>query len=147
MPVSFQHADIDFKPADRPVLKKFITTSFEKETGKKLSVSYVFCSDEFLLQINRDFLKHDFYTDIITFPLSDTARKVAAEIYISIDRVRENSSRLKVSFEEELQRVTFHGILHLAGYGDKTKAEKETMRKMEDKWIRAFGQALKKERI
>jgi len=138
MAVSFQNADITFRLPNKLALKKFITTIFETEAKKKLSVNYVFCSDDFLLRINQDFLKHDYYTDIITFPLSETDKKVEAEIYISIDRVKENALKLKGSFEQELHRVIFHGILHLIGYKDKTATQKEAMRKAEEKWIKAF---------
>ena len=138
MAVSFQNADIVFRLAAKTSLKKFISTSFEKDAKKRLSVSYVFCSDEYLLRINQDFLKHDYYTDIITFPLSETDQKVEAEIYISIDRVRENALKLKAPFEQELLRVIFHGVLHLIGYKDKTATQKEQMRKAEEKWIKEF---------
>lgn len=138
MAVSFQNAYIAFKLPDKTHLKKFISTSFEKEAKKKLSVTYVFCSDEYLLRINQDFLKHNYYTDIITFPLSETDTKVEAEIYISIDRIRENSVKLKVPFYQELHRVLFHGILHLIGFKDKTRSQKEQMRKAEEKWIKEF---------
>lgn len=138
MAVAFQNADIVFKLPAKTDLKNFIGSSFEKEAKKKLSVTYVFCSDEYLLHINQDFLKHDYYTDIITFPLSETDRKVEAEIYISIDRVRENALKLKVPFEQELHRVIFHGVLHLIGYKDKTAAQKEKMRRAEEKWIKEF---------
>ncbi len=138
MAVSFQNADIVFRLAAKTSLKKFISTSFEKDAKKRLSVGYVFCSDEYLLRINQDFLKHDYYTDIITFPLSETDQKVEAEIYISIDRVRENALKLKAPFEQELLRVIFHGVLHLIGYKDKTATQKEQMRKAEEKWIKEF---------
>ncbi len=138
MAVSFTNADIDFRLPAKQALKKFITSSFEKEAKKKLSVSYVFCSDDFLLGMNQAFLKHDYYTDIITFPLSETEKKVEAEIYISVDRVRDNALKLKTGFDQELIRVIFHGILHLVGYKDKTSSQKEEMRKAEEKWIKAF---------
>ena len=138
MAVSFTNADLDFKLPSKTALKKFIATSFEEEAKKKLSVSYVFCSDEYLLRINQDFLKHDYYTDIITFPLYENDRKVEAEIYISIDRVKENSQKLRIPFERELYRVLFHGVLHLMGHKDKTTTQKEAMRKAEEKWMRAF---------
>ena len=141
MAVSFQNADIAFKLPDKTALKKIIYTSFEKEARKKLSVTYVFCSDEYLLRINQDFLKHDYYTDIITFPLSETDTKVEAEIYISIDRVSENALKLKVPFEQELLRVIFHGVLHLIGYKDKTTTQKVAMRLAEEKWIKEFEKA------
>ena len=139
MAVSFHNADISYRLADQKLLKKFIADSFLKETGKKISVGYVLCSDEYLLRINQDFLKHDYYTDIITFPLADTDKKTEAEIYISIDRVIDNAKKLKVPQEQELLRVIFHGVLHLAGYPDKTKAQKEVMRKKEEDWIAAFN--------
>jgi len=138
MPVLFQNADIAFKLQAKSALKKFIAVSFDAEAKKKLSVAYIFCSDDYLLRINQDFLKHDYYTDIITFPLSVSDAKVEAEIYISIDRVRDNALKLKTSFDRELLRVIFHGILHLMGYQDKTPAQKEDMRLAEDKWIKRF---------
>jgi rRNA maturation RNase YbeY len=141
MAISFHNADISFRLADKTRLKKFIVDSFLKATGKKLSASYIFCTDEYLLKINQDFLKHDYYTDIITFPLSETDQKTEAEIYISIDRVNDNAIKLKVFPEHELLRVIFHGALHLAGYKDKTKEQKEVMRKKEESWIRAFKKA------
>ena len=138
MAVSFQNADIAFRLSSPTALKNFISSSFESEAGKKLSATYVFCSDDYLLRINQDFLQHDYYTDIITFPLSETDRKLEAEIYISIDRIRENAGKLKVPFEHELYRVIFHGVLHLIGLKDKTAAQKEAMRKAEERWIKAF---------
>jgi probable rRNA maturation factor len=138
MAVSFSTADITFALPGRTTLKKFITSSFEKEAKKKLKVSYIFCSDDYLLRINQDFLRHDYYTDIITFPLSETDKVVEAEIYISIERVRDNAEKLKLPFDQELHRVLFHGILHLIGYKDKTTAQKELMRRAEDKWLKAF---------
>jgi rRNA maturation RNase YbeY len=98
----------------------------------------VFCSDAYLLQINKDFLNHDYYTDIITFPLEETETSVDAEIYISVDRVKDNASTLKAQFNMELQRVIFHGVLHLCGFDDKTKKQQAIMQKMEDEWIEKF---------
>lgn len=114
-----------------------------KEVKKKLNITYVFCSDEHLLNMNKQFLEHDYYTDIITFPLFENEKEIEAEIYISVDRVKDNAIKLKTDFQEELHRVIFHGVLHLMGYKDKSKADKETMRGMENKWIRQFKQALK----
>ena len=113
------------------------------QSKKKLHVGYVFCSDEFLLKMNRQFLDHDFYTDIITFPLSETDQEIEAEIYISVDRVKDNAAKLKVDFSEELNRVIFHGVLHLMGYKDKSKADKETMHGKENERLRGFKRGLK----
>ena len=104
---------------------------FEKNGIKLESLNYVFCTDEELLAINNQFLSHDFYTDIITFDLSETKGMKIGEIYISIDRVRENASIHNTSFKLELHRVIFHGVLHLCGYKDKSKEQKRLMRKME----------------
>ncbi len=142
MAISFHNADISFKLKNKTVLKKFIADTFLQECGKKLSATYVFCSDEYLLGINRSFLQHDYYTDIITFPLSENDSSVASEIYISIDRVADNAKRHKATEQEELLRVIFHGALHLAGYKDKTKAQEKQMRGKEEEWLRLFDRTL-----
>ena len=119
-------------------LKLQIEQLFIKEQVVLDSLSYVFCSDEYLLKINREFLNHDFYTDIITFDLSETQVGVIGEIYISLDRVKENAAGLGISFSEELLRVLFHGALHLCGYRDKKKAEIMEMRKKEEQYLRLY---------
>ena len=131
---------LDRTPAltGRNALKQFVETLFDKEQAKLESLTYVFCSDEYLLQVNRAFLKHDFYTDVITFDLSSNKNEVAGEIYISIDRVKENAQTLGVSFRNELHRVIFHGALHLCGYKDKTKADISIMRSREDKYLKDY---------
>ena len=95
----------------------------------------MFCSDEYLLRINRDYLQHDYYTDIITFDLSEPGGPVQGEIYISVDRVRDNAKELAVSIQKELHRVIFHGVLHLCGYTDKTKQDQARMRALEEKYL------------
>ena len=168
MPITFHTADVKFTLKQKSRLKAFIhhqiiTTCPELVSGSSnrqiVNLGFIFCSDEYLRAINKKFLNHDYYTDIITFPLSDNEQVLEGEIYISIDRVRENSDKLKVisgklktkggkqtqnlklktyNFNTELHRVMFHGILHLLGYKDKTKAQKAEMRKMEDKWLKKF---------
>lgn len=103
-----------------------------------MELSYVFCTDEYLLTINRDFLQHDYYTDIITFELSEPGQPVMGEIYISIDRVRDNAKIHQESFQRELHRVIFHGALHLCGYRDKTKKEQEEMRRKENEYLKRY---------
>lgn len=126
-----------FSLETRNRLKTQIESLFKKE-GKKLeSLNYIFCSDKRLLEINRQYLQHDFYTDIISFDLS-AGHATMGEIYISIDRVRENARTLGVSFKSEIHRVIFHGALHLCGYGDKKKDEVVTMRKKEDYWLSRY---------
>ena len=124
----------------RTALKKFIKSIFIKEKTGLASLNYIFVSDKRLLEINRQFLNHDFYTDIITFGLTEAPRPVEAEIYISVDRVRENARALGQSFRRELHRVIFHGALHLCGYKDKTARQEREMRSREDYYLeRYFG--------
>ena len=102
-------------------------------------VNFIFCSDDDLLEINRKHLDHDYYTDIITFDLSEKGScKLVSDIYISVDRVKENAKTEQVLTAVELQRVIFHGLLHLIGYKDKTTKQEKEMRDMEEKWIANF---------
>ncbi len=94
-------------------------------------ITYIFCSDERILEVNRQFLGHDYYTDIITFDYS-TASRVAGDIYISLDTVADNAKNVGVSFDEELRRILIHGVLHLTGQGDKTPETKAVMTAKED---------------
>ena len=119
-------------------LKSFLSRVFAEENVPFKSVSYVFCSDEFLLKLNQEYLKHDTLTDILTFTLSNSSLDVVAEIYISIERVTENAEKLKTPFITELNRVMIHGILHLCGYSDHTKEEKAQMRTKEDYYLSLF---------
>ncbi len=143
MSVSFHYADVDFKLKSPTSLKKFVVDIFLKTTKKKLSLSVVFCSDDYLLNINKQFLNHDYYTDIITFPLEETEATSLAEIYISLERVWDNAKKQKVTFDDELHRVLFHGVLHLTGLKDKTKEQKAAMTVAEDKWLKAYAKYLK----
>lgn len=122
----------------RKDLKAFLVRLFQKEKKKLEGLNYIFCDDEYLLGINRDFLKHDYYTDIITFDLS-AGPATTGEIYISIDRVKDNAQQLKQPVSKELQRVIFHGALHLCGYKDKRPADIKLMRSKEDHYINLFN--------
>ncbi len=135
--VCFFYENNGFSLENRTALKAFVETLFKKEGQKLEALNYIFCSDKRLLHINRQYLKHDFYTDIITFDLS-ASPATTGEIYISIDRVRDNAKTLGTTFKSELHRVIFHGALHLCGYGDKKKEEVETMRKKEDYWLSRY---------
>ena len=123
---------------DRTRLKSFLPILFKKEKKQLESLQYIFCSDAYLLGINRQFLQHDYYTDIITFDLSEPGHPINAEIYISVDRVKENAQTFTNTFTRELHRVIFHGALHLCGYKDKKRGEEELMRKMEDKYLSLY---------
>jgi len=113
----------------------WIKKTIEKEGKKVGEIQYVFCDDDYLLKINREFLKHDYYTDIITFPLADSKNIISGEIYISLERIEENAKLNNVLFEDELARVMIHGILHMIGYDDHTKEEKNEMREKEDYYL------------
>lgn len=121
----------------RRLLKQFINTMFHGEHQELHSLDIIFCSDEYLLEINKTHLQHDYYTDIITFNLSGSDT-IVGEIYISIDRVKYNA-KLYDGFTKELLRVIFHGCLHLCGYMDKTKSELAIMRHKEEEYLRLFG--------
>ncbi len=122
----------------RKKLKNFIKEMVKLEEKEIEAINFIFCSDDYLLQINNQYLNHNTLTDIITFELSVEGSPLLSDIYISVDRVKENAVRLKKPFQEELHRVMFHGILHLCGYGDKTAAEKKSMRTKEDFYLKRF---------
>ncbi|MGZ8558379.1 MAG: rRNA maturation RNase YbeY [Chitinophagaceae bacterium] len=117
---------------ERSKLKMFVKAVFKKEKRKLQSLHYIFCNDKDLLEINRQYLRHDYYTDIITFEFSEKKAPVEGEVYISIDRVRDNAQKLGEPAFRELHRVMFHGVLHLCGYRDKSKEEKMKMRVNEE---------------
>lgn len=131
----FHHTNITLN--NRSQLKAFIEQLFRSEKRKLSSLQYIFCTDEYLLEINRQYLQHDFYTDIVSFELSDTAA-TEGEIYISVDRVRENAGFLGKTIKEELHRVIFHGALHLCGYKDKLKKDQLEMREKEDRYLQEY---------
>jgi probable rRNA maturation factor len=136
--IQFNNADVDLALKQKRKLKQFIQFIFKNEHRAATHVNYVFCSDEYLLKINQDFLSHDDYTDIITFNLAEADEPVIGEIYISIDRVQENAERFAVPTYNELLRVMFHGVLHLCGYQDKSSRQKQLMKQMEDFYLAKF---------
>lgn len=124
---------------ERRKLKAFILSLFDREEKRVDTISYIFCSDEYLLKINQDYLKHDDLTDIITFDLSESTGLIKGEVYISIERVKENAQAFQIKAEQELLRVIFHGALHLCGYADKSRADKATMTKKEDEYLELYA--------
>lgn len=120
-------------------LKAYIRSIFTSEKGSLNQLDFIFCSDEYLLDINKQFLQHDYYTDIITFDNSEKGDpSITSEIYISVDRVTENAERFCTGFQNELHRIMFHGVLHLLGYGDKTSKQKNLMTLKEDYYLKGF---------
>ena len=138
MTIFFNKADKSTTLGNRVVLKDFLEKQMKKEGLRIECLQYVFCSDKYLLDINKQFLNHDYYTDIISFDLSETKGQLIGDIYISVDRVKENAKTLKSTRANELLRVIFHGALHFCGYKDKKPSDAKLMRSMEDKWIKAY---------
>lgn len=138
MTISFNKADATATLTNRVALKSFIEKRVKKEGLAIESLNYVFCSDKYLLQINKQFLNHNYYTDIISFDLSEEPGKLIGEVYISVDRVKDNAKTHGASNKEELLRVIFHGALHFCGYKDKKPADAKKMRQMEDTWLNAY---------
>ena len=135
MTISFCAEDQKF-PATlkRTQCKALIQHIIANESNKPLDyINFIACSDEFLLTVNNDYLQHDYYTDIITFDYSETS--IASDVYISIDRIRENSKELKVSSLQELQRIIIHGVLHLCGYEDATEPQRAAMTRKENQYL------------
>ena len=131
------HYEADFNLKDDTKYTNWIINVVAGESAKLGDLSYVFCSDEYLYTLNEKYLGHKSYTDIITFDYS-VENTISGEIYISIDRVKENARKFEVEFDTELRRVMAHGILHLVGYKDKTEKEKELMRTKENEKITLF---------
>lgn len=138
-PIQFYFLYPPFYFADRNSLKAFIVKLIKKEGRQTKHINYIFCTDEYLLSINQTHLHHDTFTDIITFDYSDDkSEKIISDIYISIDRVKENRLLFQTTFKKELLRVIFHGALHLCGYKDKTRADQQLMRNKEDYWLNKY---------
>ncbi len=138
MAIHFTPLEVSVDIKQKTRLKTFLKSLFEREGRQLRGLQYVFCSDAYLLEMNQQFLQHDTYTDIITFEMSEVAGETMGEIYISIDRVRDNAAKFKVSEEQELHRVIFHGALHLCGYKDKSKTDAATMRRKEDECLAEY---------
>jgi rRNA maturation RNase YbeY len=138
MSISFNQADSKVTLANRVALKSFIEKRVKKEGYSIETLTYVFCSDKYLLKMNKDFLSHNYYTDIISFDLSETPGNLIGEVYISVDRVKDNAKTHRTSLKEELHRVIFHGALHFCGYKDKKPTDTKKMRQMEDRWLAAY---------
>lgn len=142
MPARFHEKDVKAGLKDKRKLSLFLDSIVKRYAGetKRATLNYIFCSDEFLLEINQQYLNHDTLTDIITFDLSDTPGKITGEIYISVDRVKENAIKFNVAYTDEMHRVIFHGALHLCGFKDKKPADQKIMRQMENKCLEEYIQ-------
>lgn len=138
MPIHFYTEDISYRLKEKNAIRNWIRSVIDAEKHTLIEVSYIFCSDEYLLNINREYLLHDTYTDIITFDHSGKEKEIYGDIFISLERVKENARQLSVTLREEILRVMVHGILHLCGYKDKKQAEKQLMQKKEDEYLARY---------
>ena len=134
MPVLFTKAATRFKFDNATGIRKWILSAIKNEGYTAGYIQFVFCSDDYLLELNQQYLHHDTLTDIITFDYRE-GKKISGDIFISIDRVKENAGKFNVRFKDELHRVMIHGILHLCGYKDKDKKSTQVMREKEDFYL------------
>lgn len=136
--IRFFNEDVPYKLPQKQATRQWLKQQAEQEGYAVGDLNYIFCSDDYVLQVNRDYLQHDYYTDIITFDQSEEQDKIEGDIFISVERVTDNAAQLGVSAEQEMRRVLAHGLLHLCGYGDKTDEEQAHMRKKEEEWLNAL---------
>jgi rRNA maturation RNase YbeY len=129
--------EIEFELSNEESFSKWISAIIESESKKEGEINYIFCDDEYLLEINQQYLDHDTLTDIISFDYS-VGNELHGDIFISVERVRENAVDFNVSFDEELKRVMAHGVLHYCGYKDKSESDEQLMRSKEDEKIKMF---------
>lgn len=132
MAIIYQNEDVKFPPVKRRLVSKWIKETVKSYNKKVGDISYIFCSDERILEINNEYLQHDYYTDIITFDYSE-GDVISGDIFISLDTVKTNSEKFKTNYIEEIHRIIIHGVLHLCGINDKAPGEREYMTECENK--------------
>jgi len=137
--ISFNIEIENFKITERRKKKKWLNDLIFQENYKLLELNYIFLNDEALLKINKEYLHHDTYTDIITFDNSEENKIIEGDIFMSVDRIKENALLFNVSFETEMIRVMAHGLLHLCGYLDKKKKDIRNMREKENYYLEQYG--------
>lgn len=131
--------DVSYTLPQKQATRQWLKAQAATEGRALGDLNYIFCSDEYLLNVNREYLAHDYYTDIITFDNSESEGVLEGDIFISVERVADNARQLNVAPEQEMRRVLAHGLLHLCGYGDKGDAQERIMRAKEDEWLSRFG--------
>ena len=136
--INFFNEDIEFKLKDKNNFKAWLKKVAEIEGFRINDLNYIFCSDQYLLKINLEYLDHDTYTDIITFDNSEDDNIIEGDIFVSIERIIDNSKTINTLFEEEIKRVIVHGLLHLCGYDDHSIEDKAKMRILESQYIMKF---------
>jgi rRNA maturation RNase YbeY len=133
--IQFFSEDIPFVLKNKACCRRWLNNVIREEKKISGDINFIFCSDEYLLDLNKTYLRHETLTDILTFPYADDLKTLSGDIFISIERVKENASRFQQDFEKELKRVMVHGLLHLIGYDDHGKKEKEIMTEREDHYL------------
>ena len=133
--INFFTEETSYNLKGKTAIRKWISETIINEGYALNELNFIFCSDEYLLRVNQDFLQHDYYTDVITFDNSEELKMILGDIFISIDRVKDNANQNKVSTHDELCRIIIHGTLHLLGYRDKTKKAKLEMTAKEDYYL------------
>jgi probable rRNA maturation factor len=133
--INFFEEGISYKLKNKTAVRKWIIETIVAEGYKLDELTYIFCTDEYLLQINQQYLDHDTYTDIITFDNSEEEGIIVGDIFISVERIKENAAKFSVTETQELHRVMIHGALHLLGYKDKSAADKKKMTLKEDQYL------------
>ena len=139
--IRFFNEDVPYKLPHKQAVRQWLKQQTEREGYTVGELNYIFCSDEYVLQVNRDYLQHDYYTDIITFDQSEEEGKLAGDIYISVERGVDNAAQLDVPADQEMLRVLAHGLLHLCGYLDKGEEEEAQMRQKEEEWLHQYNNA------
>lgn len=138
MSIQYFNEDIAFPKVEKRITSSWIKQVIFLEEKRVGDISFIFCSDEYLLDVNRKYLNHDYYTDIITFDNVE-GNVINGDIFISFDRVKENSIEFETSFDNEIHRIIIHGVLHLLGYKDKIKKDKHLMTEKEDIYLKLFN--------
>ncbi|HIY75628.1 MAG TPA: rRNA maturation RNase YbeY [Candidatus Sphingobacterium stercorigallinarum] len=134
--IHFFSEDIDFTLQEKQKIRQWIGHTIVHQGYARVGeLNFIFCSDAYLLNINQTYLKHDTYTDIVTFDSSESQDVIAGDVFISVERIRENAQEFGVSERDELHRVMIHGVLHLCGQGDKTEAEQKQMTEKENFYL------------
>ncbi len=132
--IIFNYEEIDFSLQEEKLIIDWINKTVLEEKKQLGDISYIFCSDKYLLNINKQYLNHDYFTDIVTFDYTED-NSISGDIFISIDTIEENRKKFKTTFDNELHRVIIHGILHLVGYNDKTDEEQKVMTEKENYYL------------
>jgi rRNA maturation RNase YbeY len=133
--ILFHQTDVDYVIPNKTIIRNKIAQLIHLEGFRLNNINIIICSDNYLLKINKEHLGHNYFTDVITFDLSDISEEIEGDIYISIDRIKENKKRFSVALNVEFQRVMIHGVLHLIGYDDQTEKDISIMRKKENTYL------------